>query len=155
MCEMDALEHVLAQIRTSGFVLDADPIIEARRNTYVVALSADEASELSVTQVTAFLHDARSALAATASPDSPDSLRFYAWFDEMAGQLRLSVSSANELPFGGTIRTVADPAVVASQCLESDYIDGIPWSSLAPDEEVPEPLHNPLDVFMTDLMSTA
>lgn len=143
-------------IHTNGFVIDEDPAVEARLNTYALAFGSEAAKTVSVEQMTGFLREAYDLLAAAAQTIEATGLRFYSWFDEMAGQLRVSVSSAADLPFGATIQLTSDPAVIARQFLQSDYLDGIPWSELSEtdDEEDGEPLTEtePLDVFAADLI---
>ena len=48
---------------------------------------------------------------------SPHQGTFYAWYDEQAGQLRCSLTSQSQLPFGGSIRTIEDSAPVIDQIL--------------------------------------
>jgi hypothetical protein len=48
---------------------------------------------------------------------------FYAWYDAQAGQLRCSLTSQSQLPFGGKIRTTDDSALIIEQIL-SDQSPG-------------------------------
>jgi hypothetical protein len=57
---------------------------------------------------------------------------FYAWYDEMAGQLRFSTAccTKNTLPFGATLALLDDPNEIAEAIAQSSYRDGIPWNEL-------------------------
>lgn len=151
------LRGVLDRIYANGFVIDDDPIVEARRNTYALAFGSEVARTISLEQVTDFLLVARAVLAEGVKTIEQTPLWFYSWADEMAGQLRFSVSSSPDLPFGSDIRIVSDPSVVAGQFLESKYLDGIPWSEFGEgDGNEPETTEarEPFDVFVTELVSS-
>lgn len=57
---------------------------------------------------------------------------FYAWYDEQAGQLRLSLvpGEADALPFTGSIELVASPHDVVTAALSTWNPGMIPWVEL-------------------------
>lgn len=67
---------------------------------------------------------------AEAQPVRP--VTFYAWHDEMAGQLRFSTACCviSALPFGAKVRIVQDPQEIVTAFVRSPYRDGIPLSEL-------------------------
>ncbi|NIJ03460.1 hypothetical protein FHR86_003819 [Paenarthrobacter ilicis] len=54
---------------------------------------------------------------------APNRGTFYAWYDEQAGQLRCSLTSQSQLPFGGRIRKTTNSALVIDRML-SDQSPG-------------------------------
>lgn len=52
-----------------------------------------------------------------------DAATFYAWYDEQAGQLRFSLSSARpeDLPFGATVRLLTDPSSIVATFLADPH----------------------------------
>jgi hypothetical protein len=74
---------------------------------------------------------------------------FYAWHDEMAGQLRCSAAPArseSELPFGARIRVTRDPLQVAQEYLASPYNGIIRFSEL---QEQAFPEGTPRELVLT------
>lgn len=57
---------------------------------------------------------------------------FYAWHDEMAGQLRFSTAccTRDTLPFGAQVTLVETPSEMVAAFLRSPYRDGISWNEL-------------------------
>ena len=150
----EPLRDVLDLIYANGFVIDDDPAVEAHWNTYALGVDSETAKTLSIEQVKDFLGEAQGLLAAGATDIDSTPLRFYSWFDEMAGQLRFSVSSAAEIPLGAVLQVTSDPSVIAQRFLHSHYLDGIPWSEFRDRDDrqdsVTEP--EPLDVFVVELI---
>ena len=63
--------------------------------------------------------------------DASKTMYFYAWYDQQAGQLRTSAALANrpeELPFRSRLDVVELPTLVSEKFLNSNYLDGIPFS---------------------------
>ncbi|MEL6714894.1 MAG: hypothetical protein AAFP86_14020, partial [Planctomycetota bacterium] len=103
------------------------PLDEAQDNLWMLALQAEDAAALGAAGVARLIEHARDELAAAAvAADVAAPLRFYAWFDELAGQLRFGVTSAEELPFGAPLRTTADALDVAVLLVASPYLEGVP-----------------------------
>ena len=61
-------------------------------------------------------------------------LVFYLWFDEMAGHLCFNFINSNheKLPFGCKLRSANSAEAIISAYLQSNYLEGIPWSELKP-----------------------
>ena len=79
---------------------------------------------------------------------------FYAWFDELSGQLRCSAapaSSPENLPFGCRLNVVKSPTSVAESFLHSDYLEGI---SLDGFEEVTDEMEQEKDEDDDDFILT-
>jgi hypothetical protein len=72
---------------------------------------------------------------------------FYCWYDEQAGQIRLSLSSrpVDQLPFGGRYRSVPDADEVLQLAIADQHPGVVLWEELAQTtesgeaEEAPEP----------------
>ena len=133
---------------------------ESRENTWAVSLTSEQAEATSAADVVNFIESARSAFSKTAPSHARFAqLRFYAWVDEQAGQLRFSVSSKDPLPFGVPTRPVEDPLVIPNRLLSSDYLEGIPWSEFeytgsdGEPDNTPEDaaLQEPLEVYVVPL----
>ncbi|MDQ2799311.1 MAG: hypothetical protein M3Y13_06675 [Armatimonadota bacterium] len=108
---------------------------EATGNLWTFSLSQSQARALSIGDVLAFLFTIEQARerqiwerSGAANP-----MVLYCWFDEQAGQLRLSLVSAchSRLPFGAKIEETEDLARVVGQFLNSLYLDGIPPDEFA------------------------
>jgi hypothetical protein len=151
-----AFEHMLRAIRAEQLVFSDEPGSGAIENMRVISLpnaTADASADLQ-----ALLHSVvdhyRSTLECTDFP-----VTFYAWHDEMAGQLRFSVarSSPERLPFGAIVDLVADADVVIAEFLNSPYRDGIPWDHLteASADQLDEPLQYHLKVWAVSLRTPA
>ena len=154
---VEIFDEVLNEICSGKISIGAT---EAQDNTWSVSLSAEQVTSTSPDEVAMFLDQVKAAYASVATDDQRVvPLRFYAWFDEMAGQLRFSISSLDPLPFGAVIRFVSNAHEIASQFLTSDYLSGIPWSELQevdcddkPDSETDADVAPaPLDVYVTNL----
>ncbi|MFF4775509.1 hypothetical protein [Microtetraspora fusca] len=67
-------------------------------------------------------------------------LTFYAWHDEQAGQLRMSMRSAppDGLPFGARHRPVCEPDEVLASALADTSPGSVRWEELRPDDASPE-----------------
>ncbi|MFE3448934.1 hypothetical protein ACFXJ8_08335 [Nonomuraea sp. NPDC059194] len=86
-----------------------------------------------------------------ASSGSP--LTFYAWHDEQAGQLRLSMSRAcpDALPFGGSYRPDTEPTAVA-ESISADVLPGVVlWEDLRSDSTEDEVDMVPFPVYVVPL----
>jgi len=79
---------------------------------------------------------------------------FYCWYDDMAGQLRMSAApcTPNDLPFGGPAEVVSDLSLVLGQIRDSDGF--IPWEAVVEipsEEEQVEPEPQPFPVWASPL----
>jgi hypothetical protein len=126
--------------------------MEAREN--LATFSMGDASELDAV-AEAILAAGIRLRARFATSRTP--ITFYVWYDEQAGQLRLSVVStgADELPFGGKYRIVQelDPII---RCIKSDAAPGfISWNDLeevrGDDDEV-DVVPPPFPVFVVPIV---
>ena len=64
-------------------------------------------------------------------------MTFYAWHDEMAGQLRFSTAccASSALPFRAKVQLVHDPRQIVNAFVTSPYRDGIPLCELEVESE--------------------
>lgn len=145
--------EMLSEIATSGLTVDPVGGTEPNANLCTISLSRTQADALTPADVVSFLHQAADAYDVhRRQSNSPNSgMAFYTWFDEMAGQLRFSVVSALPLPFGCQTRTTAEPLVIAQQLLACSQLDGIPFSSLKPDNNSSDVQPHMLDVYVIHL----
>lgn len=99
----------------------------AIKNIFFFSMSAKEASSVNKDNIDEFLLAACQQYLVKLS-DAPQAMYFYAWHDEMAGQLRTSAAPANcaeELPFSCRLNVVELPTTVSVEFLNSNYLDGI------------------------------
>ena len=150
---MDQFNQVLAEVAASTLHI-GNPFEEARKNTSRLSLDAEHGRLPNTRQIQAFIHEARSTYATIAKGIDVEVLRFYAWFDEQAGQLRLSASSAQHLPFGVPIVETAEARLVAEAATASNYSAGIPWSDfeMDGDDPVDDSSAPPLIVYVATIL---
>lgn len=148
---MDPFAAVVMDTRSSASSLVAGEI----ENMRWVTITSEIIERMSSGDLVRALDDVRAAYAASSSrAGSVREPRFYAWVDELAGQLRFSVTTADPLPFGGSIRVTVDAEVIAQQALALTTVDGvIRWSDLGDnlDLDSEDPVPRPLDVYVADL----
>ncbi|MET4622856.1 hypothetical protein ABIE18_004335 [Arthrobacter sp. 2762] len=101
-------------------LLPDHPEKEVRANTW--AYSAATSPRASAADLAAALDEVVNGLR-DRFKTAPNRGTFYAWYDEQAGQLRCSLTSQSQLPFGGRIRTTTDSALVIDRML-SDQTPG-------------------------------
>ncbi len=147
---VDVFSETVAAISADTLTF-GDTRQEALENTWRVSIGSG--SDLTVEDVCSFIEDARAAYQSIAVDLQAPNLWFYAWVDEMAGQLRLSISSSDALPFTGQISTTADAPVIAAELLASPYLGGIPFSEFDEDcdNDLPEPEPPALNVYLVPL----
>lgn len=100
-----------------------DPDREARTNTW--AYSVDGSDPDQTPAVVAALRDVADGLRLRLR-DSTVRGKFYAWYDEQAGQLRCSLTSLESLPFDATLRPRSDPGPIVQAALSDpspEFID--------------------------------
>jgi hypothetical protein len=75
---------------------------------------------------------------------------FYAWYDEQAGQLRMSMTSAlpEALPFGAPVQQAASPTDIARLVLRDDSPGIIGWDELHDVEGDPVDVGTPPPLLM-------
>mgnify|MGYP001797894949 CR=1 FL=1 len=123
------LDGVTELLRGASVTVGA-PRDEAQDNLWLLAFKAEDAAALGAAGGARLIERARAELASATAPDIGPRLRFYTWFDELAGQLRFSVTSAEQLPFGALVRTTTDAIDVAERLVASPYLDALPWTEL-------------------------
>lgn len=118
----------LDELRADGLKLSAEPGAGASQNLWCVSLPSTEA--ITVQDLLEFLESAMAIRRELVSSQSVRPVAFYAWHDEIAGQLRFSTASCTRetLPFRTKVRLVDDPREVVTALLQSRYRDGIPWN---------------------------
>lgn len=137
-------------------VLDGPTNLVARGNMLSFSLDRAAADILPPEELVAFLEQAFQVYQRKLAP-FPRPAWFYAWVDEMAGQLRLSAvacATPMDLPFGCALAPTSDPGLIARGFLSPPYLEGIPWSELTPvapgTPDPPRPRHV-LTVFARSL----
>jgi hypothetical protein len=136
-----------------------DPRLEVATNTTWLGAPPEERSALSVDQVvTAFEKTARALRRRIAATDYSGPATFYVWHDELAGQLRCSLTSRTQanLPFGGSYSPTSDLGAVVAGFLSNQTPGLVLWDDLEPANELtPEEnsAHPPLPVWTYDLSS--
>ena len=122
------------------------------QNCYAFRCTNEQAAETGLEQLTRFIESAFERYGERLGNN--DQMWFYAWYDEQAGQLRLSAhpaARAQDLPFGCSLKVVEEPAIIASLFLASTTKEGIAWSELelvtADDAEPEDPPPYTLTLF--------
>lgn len=129
----------LADVANDEVIISAGDInVEASENLWSFSLSADQAADVTASDVEVFLQAIIGARREWLSVQGVNtgSIRFYCWHDEQAAQLRLSLVSAchGRVPFRCEVKDVSDLTEIVNSFLSSGYHDGIPWEEL---ESVP------------------
>lgn len=145
------LQSWLEELRAGGLRLSGEARADANENLWPMALPSSE--RIDGPDLVAFLYaalDVRRELASS----HPAPVTFYAWHDEMAGQLRLSTvcSPRDALPFNAPLLLVEHPIAIVNEFLGSHYRDGIPLDELEVIDprqlgELPEPDSRQLRVW--------
>lgn len=132
--------QVVSYLDDPDIVLLPDhPEKEVRANTW--AYSIDPSLPSSAADLAAALDEVVDGLR-DRFRTAPNRGTFYAWYDEHAGQLRCSLTSQGQLPFGGRIRTTNDSALVIDRMLSDqspgfisfDRLREVPFSSASAEE---------------------
>lgn len=143
----------IAAVADEPLILDpADPLREARANTWWLSADPGEKAELSVGQVCAALGRAVEALCSRIRGlGLQGTVTFCVWHDEQAGQLRCSTSSQapDALPFHGTYIATDALGPIIERFLGDQEPGHIPWSELNTETSEPgnEPVIPPLPVW--------
>lgn len=146
MTAEEFLHEIRAYATEELQVLPMDPRREWEANTVWLTVPGDA---VAAERVSAALAEAGALLTARFAVASPP-LTFYAWHDEQAGQLRLSVRSVapDALPFCGAYQPDAGPDAVADS-VAADALPGLVlWGDLQSEsgEDPPEPAAFPVYV---------
>jgi hypothetical protein len=114
--------------------------------------------QITTGEVVAFLRSAVEVRRELAASQALRPVTFYAWYDEMAGQLRFSTAccTRTDLPFGATILLVDAPNEIVGKFMRSPFRDGIPWNAFLetpPEGADAERTHDPpsLSVWAVEL----
>lgn len=132
----------------------------ARANMEVFSIAAVQDAGVAAPVVADFVRNAHRAYSLAATRIGRSGW-FYAWHDELAGQLRTSacwIASQHELPFRGPITLVDDPESLATALLSSQIAHGIPWSELIeppPNDSMVEPAPPATLVYARPLISSS
>ena len=120
----------LNELRADGLQLSAQRGDGANHNLWCLSLPSSD--PVTAPEVVEFLRAAMAIRAELVALQSVRPASFYAWYDKMAGELRLSTACCTKstLPFGATLVLLDDPNEIAEAFAQSSYRDGIPWSEL-------------------------
>jgi hypothetical protein len=147
----------LDELREDGLQLSAETGSGANENLWCVSLPSP--NQFDVDELVAFLRSAVVIRRELAISQAFRPVTFYAWHDEMAGQLRFSTArcASSALPFGAKVRLVPEPRSIVVEAFQSPYRDGIPWEELheVPFEETTAPALSGvscLDVWAVELV---
>ena len=133
---VSTVEDWLSELSAKHLVLGLDSSVEAQNNLWYGSVPLVE-RQVTASEVVGFLHEAVALLRAKVQRLGVPDAQIYAWHDEMAGQLRISVARCqrNALPFGCEVVVLDDPNVVAeSFCRHPNGT--IPWQELVSDADV-------------------
>lgn len=128
------LQTWLTELRADGLFVSGEPGAGANQNLWCISLPSNE--QIPAGDVLAFLRSALDIRRELVFARSLAPVTFYAWHDEMAGQLRFSTAccSRDALPFAAAVQLVDEPDELVGAFLRSPYRDGIPWTEM---EEAP------------------
>lgn len=136
------LQSWLDELRSDGLHLAAEDFAGANENLWCISVSADQ--PIAGADLLAFLRDAVVIRRDVAARQRVRPVTFYAWHDEMAGQLRFSTArcTRDTLPFHAKVVLVDDPSAIVAAFARSVYRVGIPLnelqdSTLAPARNTP------------------
>ena len=136
--EMNAeLEQWLSELRSDGVEFPDDTVGGANANMW--SISVPLAGTVREDDLTAFVLAAAAIRQELVAAHGAAPVTFYAWHDEIAGQLRFSTArcAPESLPFAAPVGLVEHPAEIVQCFLRSQYRDGIPLTTLdaRPDDE--------------------
>jgi hypothetical protein len=133
MADESLVDLVLSYLDDDDVALTpGDPAVEARTNTWGYSLPA---GPVDVLAAGAALERVANVLRARLS-ECGESGTFYSWYDEQAGQLRCSLSSASpgRLPFGARYHVVARATDVVVLAAADPRPGFVAWADLAEPE---------------------
>ena len=125
----DLFASWLGVVREFSFCRSSERNREANGNMIVFELQAAKALGATAHQLARFIDEAYQLVAARRTGLA----WFYSWFDDMAGQIRLSLSSVEspeDLPFGCTLRLTRSPLVLGEELVAAAADGVIAWENL-------------------------
>ena len=131
----------LDELRADGLHLSQESGDGAVQNLWCMSLPTSE--PVTASDLLAFLESAMVIRRELAQSQPVRPVTFYAWHDEMVGQLRFSTACCTRttLPFRAEVRVVDEPDEIIAAWISSPYRDGIPCTEL---EEVNPEADGPL-----------
>lgn len=133
-------DHVRSYLEDEEIALRPDdPASEVRTNTWTYSVAGSDREQ--APEVIAALRDVAEGLRLRLQSSATRG-KFYAWYDEQAGQLRCSLTSLHSLPFGAALREVADPSEILHIALSDPHPGAIDLSEAV---EVPVDFVGALD----------
>ena len=129
---MSVTSRWLCEIESASLEWEGERDALAVHNMQMLGMSQAELGEQSASELTTFIETARRVFAAKLAGATRPML-FYAWFDEMAGQLRISATvghSWQDLPFACRLDAARDPAAVVAQLMAASTLEGIPFAEV-------------------------
>lgn len=132
----------LEELRNESLAFPSDPLGGASANMWCLSFPPEDT--LVAGDLVEFLVDVAAVRRELVAAHNADPVTFYAWHDEVAGQLRFSTArcSPDSLPFGYRVRLVDDPAEIVEDFLASPYRDGIPWTDVDDESDSAEVARN-------------
>lgn len=127
--ELRSLETTELFLTTSTDIVNE----EIEHNCVWVSISSDIAKQVSSADFLLFLGKVKANRQLQLQQSSLDlNIIYYLWFDEQEGQLRFNFinSKHDKLPFGCKLSFVDSEQEIIDDFLNSNYLDGIPWSEL-------------------------
>lgn len=127
----------LPEVAADAVVVCPDDVTaEARGNLWTFGLSAEQRAAVTPGAVEEFVRAVAAARSQWLTAHGAGAMRFYCWFDAQAGQLRLSLISANvsPLPFGCRVEPVSVLRAVVNEFLRGEPAGGplLVWVALIP-----------------------
>jgi hypothetical protein len=127
-------------VAVDSIIVDDDDINnEAQKNMWCFSLTSDQAEALDVEDIVIFLKEIIESRRQQICEKVLPAMVFYAWHDEMANQLRLSMVSSRKgiaLPFNGPINTFVKINEIASSFLKMARVGGITWNEVMENSSV-------------------
>jgi hypothetical protein len=123
------LQQWLSELRHDGIVFAGD---HGGADANLWSISLPSTSAIPADDLATFVLAAAAVRAELVALQGIAPVTFYAWHDEMAGQLRFSTArcTSDSLPFSAAIQLVDHPAEIVRCFLSSPYRDGLPWATL-------------------------
>jgi hypothetical protein len=120
----------LDELRDAGLHLRDEPGAGAHENLWCISSASD--APINARDLVALLHAALGVRREQVCALAVTPVTFYAWHDDMAGQLRLSTAccTPDTLPFGCAVVLVDHPGEIVAEVLQSPQRGGTPRTDL-------------------------